>query len=207
MGKHEYLHLIEEMEKEFADAVCEADRAGLSVLEIAAITGSRKGKKIYRLLQRRGLIGNTLRKSGFRGPLMLRESLSRSCLSFTQWCNCWGFDPATAESALNSEPSLPGAARYHDAARRDFPGAYRATADLDVWEREIAADRENFSYHVEWDRKLEVYIGTVPGIPSLEVPGKYPSDILMILIRGAWLKKSIEKIRAETAITKKFFVA
>jgi hypothetical protein len=205
--KREYINPLEDIEMELAESLCDAAAVGLSVLEMATMTGNPKGLKIYRLLQKKGLIGNRVRKSAYRGPPFLGEALERSCLSFAQWCNCWGFDPGPAQTALKSDSSLPGVMPYHDAARRDFPDAYKIERpggiDLDEWEREIAAKKAGFSYHLDWDEEREEYSGTVPEIPSLQIAGKYPSDLLMILIRGAWLKKSIEKIDAEVSIRKK----
>jgi hypothetical protein len=205
-GKREYINPLEDIEMELADSLREAKAAGLSVLEIAAIIGRRKALIIYRLFQKNGLIGNSVKKSRFRGPHFLGEALEQTSLSFTRWCNCWGFDPCLAQTALNSDPSLPSAKRYHEAARRDFPYAYRdekpGNIDLDEWEQEITTRQAGLSYHLDWDGVREEYVGTVSEIPSLRIVGKYPSDLLMILIRGAWLKKSIEKIEVEVSFRK-----
>jgi hypothetical protein len=205
-GKRKYTNPLEHIEMELAATLREAAAAGLSVLEIAAITGRRKALIIYKLFQKNGLIGNSVRKSKFRGPHFIGEALERTSLSFAQWCNCWGFDPGEAQKALYLDLYLPEAKPYHDAAMRDFPYAYPGEKpngiDLDEWEQEITTRKAGLSYHLDWDGEREEYIGTVAEIPSLRIGGKYPSDLLMILIRGAWLKKSIEKIEAEVSIRK-----
>ena len=196
-----YSNLLEDIESEFAESLRKAAASGLSVLEIAAITGRRKALLIYRLFQKNRLIGNGVRKSRHRGPDFLEKVLEATGLSFAMWCNCWGFDPAVADRELKSDPTLPGAKRYHEAVRRDFAFAYVGERPrdigLDQWEREICSRKRGYSYHLDWDEEWEEYIGTVPEIPSLHIVGKYPSDLLMILIRGVWLKKNIDTINIE----------
>ena len=205
-GKREYINPLKDIEMELADSLREAKAAGLSVLEIAAITGRRKALIIYRLFQKNGLIGSNVKKSKFRGPPFIEERLERISLSFAQWCNCWGFDPGEAQKALYLDLYLPETKPYHDAAMRDFPYAYAGeipgNIDLDEWEQEITTRQAGLSYHLDWDGVREEYVGTVPEIPSLHIVGKYPSDLLMILIRGAWLKKSIAKIEVEVGFRK-----
>jgi len=204
--KRDYTNPLAEIESELADCLCEAAASGLSVLEVAAITGRRKAIVIYRLFQKKRLIGNSVKKSRYRGPAILAKVLEPTGLSFAMWCNCWGFDPGVADTALKAHPVLPVAKRYHEAAARDFPrvfpGERTDDIDLDQWEREINTRKEGLSYHLDWDERWEEYVGTVPEIPSLSITGKYPSDLLMILIRGAWLKKSIEKIKEEVYLGK-----
>ena len=48
------------------------------------------------------------------------------------------------------------------------------------------------SFRVDWDQKLERFVGTIPGVESLMIAGKYPSVVMTELVRAAWLLKAIE---------------
>jgi len=191
---------LQNMEKEFEDGVCKAFTSGSSVIEITRLIGKRKAMYVYKLLQRKRLIGNSLKRSKCIGPASLQKELKRAGISFVQWCNCWTFDPGTAEMVLLQGDGELGGDCYWDAARRDFPKSYKPTTnktflDLDEWDRESAAEAVVHSYHLDWDPKLGHYVGTIPDIPSLQIIGKRPSDVLFDLVRAAWLEKSILRLK------------
>ena len=184
---------LRQIEEEFGDRLCHAFSSGYSVAEIARMTGCKKAISVYKVLQRRGLIGSSVKRSRFKGPPELEKPLGRMGMSFAQWCNSWRFDPKSAEAELSviDDSSL---AEIHVAARRDFPGTYekgKGSLNLEEWEREIISCGTVHSFHIDWDHRLERFVGTIPGVESLSVVGKNPSFVMKVLFRAAWLLKVI----------------
>lgn len=185
---------LRRIELEYEKSLCHAFTSGMSVVEIARRIGSAKAMPIYRTLQRRGLIGTGLKRSRYMGPAYLQNALKRIRLSFIQWCNSCGFDPKTAEEDLNAlDTSSPSV--IHAAASRDFPFVFNkrgAPIDLDEWEREIATLDAKHSYSIDWEERLHRYVGSIKGNDSLMITARYPSVILMELVRVSWLLMAIE---------------
>ncbi|MDD2337886.1 MAG: hypothetical protein PHD01_15090 [Geobacteraceae bacterium] len=182
-----------QIEEEFGDRLCHAFSSCYSVAEIARMTGCKKAIYVYKVLQRRGFIGSIVKRSRFKGPPELEKPLGRMGMSFAQWCNSWRFDPKCAEAELKmiDDSSL---AEIHVAARRDFPGTYekgKGKLNLEEWEREIISCGTVHSFHIDWDHRLERFVGTIPGVESLTVVGKNPSFVMKVLFRAAWLLKVI----------------
>lgn len=186
--------------REFENSICDAFSSGMSVLQICRAIHARKALFIYRILQRRKLVGTSLKRSRFTGPEILRKPLKRSCLSFAQWCNSHAFDPEPAAIALDAHEPGPGRERYLEAARRDFPEACLRNAaqsvDLDTWERELLSGRARLSYHLDWDPFTESYIGTIPGVLHLKITAKRPGDVLADLVRTGWHLHAIARLNA-----------
>jgi hypothetical protein len=185
---------LQKIELEYEKSLCHAFSSGMSVVEIAKRIGSAKAMPIYRTLQRRGLIGTGLKRSKYIGPAYLQSALKRVRLSFIQWCNAWGFDPKTAEEEL-STPDSQSSTVIQKAARRDFPFVFKkgaASIDLDEWEREIAALDDRPSYSIDWEKRHQRYVGSIKGFDSLTITSRYPSVILMELVRVSWLLMAIE---------------
>jgi len=187
---------LRQIEEEFGDRLCHAFSSGKSVAEIARMTRCKKAVSVYKVLQRRGLIGSSVKRSRFQGPPELEKPLGRMGMSFAQWCNSWRFDPKSAEVELKmiDDSSL---AEVHVAARRDFPGTYekgKGTLNLEEWEREIISCSTVHSFHIDWDHRLERFVGTIPGVESLSVVGNNPSFVIRVLFRAAWLLKVIEML-------------
>jgi len=185
---------LRRIELEYEKSVCHAFSSGMNVVEIARRIGSVKALPIYRTLQRRGLIGTGLKRSKYSGPAYLQSALKRIRLSFIQWCNAWGFEPKTAEEELNAlDTQLPS--MVCAAARRDFPFVFKkrgAPIDIDEWEREIATLEAKHSYSIDWEERLQRYVGSIKGTDALMITGRHPSVISMELVRVSWLLKAIE---------------
>jgi hypothetical protein len=64
--------------------------------------------------------------------------------------------------------------------------------DLEEWEVEVASLATVHSFRIDWDQKVERFVGTVPGVESLAIDGTYPSVVMTELVRAAWLLKAIE---------------
>jgi hypothetical protein len=188
---------LQKIEEEYENSLCRAFTSGLSVVEIARRTGSAKAITIYRTLQRRGLVGTGMKRSRYMGPALLQNPLKRVRLSFIQWCNSWGFDPKTAEADLLT-PDSQSPSLIQDAARRDFPFVFKKggdSVDLDEWEREIATLDARHSFRIDWEASSQRYVGSIQGIDSIKITGKYPSDITVELVRISWLLMAIELLR------------
>lgn len=184
---------LRQIEEEYGDCLCQAFSSGYSVAEIARMTGCKKAVSVYKVLQRRGLIGSSVKRSRFRGPPKLEKPLEKMGMSFVQWCNSWRFDPKSAEAELVTinDSSL---SEIHVAARRDFPGTYekgKGSLNLEEWEREVSSSGTVHSFHMDWDHRLELFVGTIPGVESLTIVGKNPSFVIRVLFRAAWLLKVI----------------
>jgi hypothetical protein len=184
-------------ENEYEERLCRAFSSGRSVVEIARQVRSRRALPIYRMLQRRGLIETKLKRTRYRGPAQMEHCLKRVRLSFAQWCNSWRFDPKLAEEELSQPPAgTPSEVRL--AAARDFPSVYakgERPLDLEEWEREISAAVSGYSFRIEWMPAIERYSGTIIGIDSLRIIGKYPTVIMMELIRFTWLQRAIDILK------------
>lgn len=187
---------LQQIEEEYGDRLCHAFSSGCSVAEIARMIGCKKAVSVYKVLQRRGLIGSSVKRSRFRGPPELEKPLGKMGISFVQWCNSWRFDPKSAEAELEmvDDSSL---SEIHVAARRDFPGTYekgKGSLNLEEWEREVSSSGTVHSFHMDWDPRLERFVGTIPGAESFTIVGKNPSFVIRVLFRAAWLLKVIEML-------------
>jgi hypothetical protein len=183
-----------EIESEYGNCLCSAYSTGCSVVEIARLIGCRKAVSVYRILQRRGVIDSSLKRSRFRGPSELENALQRTGMSFAQWCNSWRFDPKSAQEEL-SKAEVSAGPEFQQAARRDFPRQSEKDTgqiNLEEWEVEVSSPTTVHSFRVDWDQKLERFVGTIPGVESLMIAGKYPSVVMAELVRAAWLLKAIE---------------
>lgn len=187
---------LRQIEEEYGDRLCHAFSSGYSVAEIARMIGCKKAVSVYKVLQRRGLVGSSVKRSRFLGPPELEKPLGKMGMSFVQWCNSWRFDPKSAETELKTidDSSL---SEIHVAARRDFPGTYekgKGSLNLEEWEREVSSSGTVHSFHMDWDHRLERFVGTIPGVDSLMIVGKNPSFVMRVLFRAAWLLKVIEML-------------
>lgn len=185
---------LRRIENEYENRIGRAFSSGYSVVEISRIIGCKRALPIYRILQRRGLIEASLKRSRFKGPNKLHNTLHRTGLSFNQWCNSWQFDPQKAEYSLSgSITSSTSGIRL--AAERDFPRLFakgNQTIDLEEWEQHISSSTTAYSYRIDWDPRLEKYLGSIVGVELLTIIGKHPSIVMMELVRGAWLLKAID---------------
>jgi hypothetical protein len=184
---------LREIESEYGNCLCSVYSTGYSVVEITRLIGCRKAVSVYRILQRRGVIDSSLKRSRFRGPSELENALQRTGMSFAQWCNSWRFDPKSAQEELLKIDTSSGSG-IHQAAQRDFPGVYsknKGSIDLEEWEIEVASHGIVHSFRVDWDQRLERFVGTIPGIESLSVAGTHPSVVMSDLVRAGWLLKAI----------------
>jgi len=183
-----------DIEREYGERLCRAYGSGCSVVEIARFIGCRKAVSVYRVLQRRGVIDSSLKRSRFRGPPELENALRKTGMSFAQWCNSWRFDPKSAqEELLKAEVSTRPDIRQ--AVGRDFPrlcGEETGAVDLDEWEVEVSSLTTASSFRIDWDHKLERFVGTIAGAGSLMISGKHPSVVMAELVRAAWLLGAIE---------------
>lgn len=187
---------MRQIEEEYGDCLCHAFSSGYSVAEITRMIGCKKAVSVYKVLQRRGLIGSSVKRSRFRGAPELEKPLGKMGMSFVQWCNSWRFDPKSAEAEL-SVIDASSLAEIRVAARRDFPGIYEkgnGSLNLEEWEREVSCSGTVHSFHMDWDQKLERFVGTIPGVESLTIVGKNPSFVIRVLFRAAWLLKVIEML-------------
>lgn len=185
---------LREIESEYGDCLCSVYSTGCSVVEIARFIGCRKAVSVYRILQRRGFIDSSLKRSRFRGPSELENALQRTGMSFAQWCNSWRFDPKSAQEEL-LKADVSAGPEFQQAVRRDFPRLSEndtGPVDLEEWEVEVASLTTVHSFRVDWDQNLERFVGTIPGVESLMIAGKYPSVVMTELVRAAWLLKAIE---------------
>jgi hypothetical protein len=184
---------LQQIEEEFGDRLCHAFTSGYSVAEIARMIGCKKAISVYKVLQRRGFITSSVKRSRFKGPPEMEKPLGIMGMSFAQWCNSWCFDPKSAEAEL-SVIDASSLAEIHVAARRDFPGTYekgKGALNLEEWERQIICCGTVHSFHIDWDHRLERFVGMIPGVESLSVVGKNPSFVMKVLFRAAWLLKVI----------------
>ena len=81
---------------------------------------------------------------------------------------------------------------------RDFPFVFKkggAPIDLDEWEREIATLDDRPSYSIDWEKRHQRYVGSIKGIDSLTITSRYPSVIMMELVRVSWLLMAIELLK------------
>lgn len=185
---------FDEIAREFGDCLCGVYSTGFSVVEIARLIGCRKAISVYRILQRRGVIDSSLKRSRFSGTPELENALRRTGLSFAQWCNSWRFDPKTAQEKLSKADTLAGP-EFWQAVRRDFPrlcGKDTGPVDLEEWEVKVASLTTAYSFLIDWDQKHERFVGTIPGVESLTIAGTHPSVVMSDLVRAAWLLKAIE---------------
>jgi hypothetical protein len=185
---------LREIESEYGNCLCSAYSTGYSVVEIARLIGCRKAISVYRILQRRGVIDSSLKRSRFRGPSELENALQRTGMSFAQWCNSWRFDPKSAQEEL-SKADVSAGPEFQQAVRRDFRRQSEKDTgqiNLEEWEVEVSSPTTVHSFRVDWDQKLERFVGTIPGVESLMIAGKYPSVVMTELVRAAWLLKAIE---------------
>jgi len=167
------------------------------VVEISRTIGAKRALPIYRILQRHGLIGTSLKRARFKGPVVMCNALHRVGISFIQWCNSWGLDPCNAENELSGFDTASESG-IRKAALRDFPKVYtkgKSSLDLEEWEREVSSATTGYSYRIDWDQRLERCLGTIQGIAELTVIGKYPSVVVMDLVRVTWLLKAIDRLR------------
>ncbi len=187
---------LRRIEQEYELLVTQAFLSGFSVVEISRAIGAKRALPIYRILQKRGLIGTSLKRTRFKGPAEMQGALRRMGLSFTQWCNSYGFDIRIAEAELTGTGTA-SASGIRQAAVRDFPGIYakgKPSLDLEEWERQLSSATTGYSYRINWDQRLERYLGTIQGIEDLTVIGKYPSVVIMELVRVTWLLKAIDRL-------------
>jgi hypothetical protein len=188
---------LRQIEEEYGDRLCHVFSSGYSVAEITRVIGCKKAVSVYKVLQRRGLIGSSLKRSRFQGPPELEKPLGKMGMSFAQWCNSWRLDPKSAEAEL-SVIDASSLAEIHVAARRDFPGTYekgKGSLNLEEWEKEVSSSGTVHSFHMDWDHRLERFVGTIPGVESLTIVGKNPSFVIRVLFRAAWFLKAIEILR------------
>lgn len=183
-----------EIEREYGERLCRAFASGRGVVEMARLIGCRKAVSVYRVLQRRGVIDSSLKRSRYRGPPELESALRKTGMSFAQWCNCWRFEPKSAqEELLKADASTRPDIRQ--AVRRDFPrlcGEETGAVDLDEWEIEVSSLTTVPSFRIDWDHKLERFVGRIAGVESLLISGRYPSVVMAELVRAAWLLGAIE---------------
>ncbi|NVN92107.1 MAG: hypothetical protein HXX11_16105 [Desulfuromonadales bacterium] len=185
---------LRRIEHEYENRIGRAFSSGHSVVEISRVIGCKRALPVYRILQRRGLIETSLKRSRFKGPDKLHNALRRMGLSFNQWCNSWQFEPPSAEHELSrSDTSSTSGIRL--AAERDFPRIFakgNQAINLEEWEQHISSSTTGYSYRIDWDTRLEKYLGTIIGVELLTIIGKHPSVVMMELVRGAWLLKAID---------------
>jgi len=185
---------VRRIEQEYEIRIGQAFSSGHSVVEISRVIGCKRALPVYRILQRKGLINRSLKRTRFRGPAHLHNALKRTGLSFSQWCNAWRFDPRNAEEELSRIDNLSSSG-IRLAAGRDFPNLYakgKGAIDLEEWERELSSSTSGCSYRIDWDPRLEKFLGTITGVESLTIVGKHPSVVMMDLVRVAWLLKAID---------------
>jgi hypothetical protein len=185
---------LRQIECDYGDCLCSAYSTGFSVVEISRLIGCRKAISVYRILQRRGVINSSLKRSRFKGPPQLEKALQRTGMSFAKWCNSWQFDPKTAEAELLKIDTSSGS-EIQLSVRRDFPricGKHTGPVDLEEWEVAVASLTTVHSFHIDWDQKLERFVGKIPGVESLTIVGKYASVVMTELVRASWLLKAIE---------------
>jgi len=185
------------IEQEYEKLITQTFQSGFSVVEISRTIGAKRALPVYRILQRRGLIGTSLKRTRFKGPAEMQGALRRMGLSFSQWCNSRGFDVRIAEAELTGTGTA-SASDIRQAALRDFPGIYakgKSSLDLEEWERGVSSAAIGYSYRIDWDQRLERYLGVIQGVEELTVIGKYPSVVLLELVRVAWLFKAIDRLR------------
>jgi hypothetical protein len=188
---------LRRIEIEYENSICRAFSCGMSVVEIARKIGSAKALLVYRTLQRRGLVGTGMKRSKYKGPSYLQSALKRVKLSFIQWCNSWGFDPKTAEEELAAQDTS-STSLICAAARKDFPFVFKKGGpdiDLDEWEKEIATLDDRPSYSIDWEKRHQRYVGSIKGIDSLTISSRYPSVVMMELVRVSWLLMGIELLK------------
>jgi hypothetical protein len=188
---------LQKIELEYENSLSHAFSRGMSVVEIARGIGSARAIPIYRTLQRRGLIGTGMKRSRYKGPAYLQNPLKKVRLSFIQWCNAWGFDPKSAEEDL-SNPDSHSPSLILDAARRDFPFVFKKGGDpinLDEWAREIKTLDARHSFRIDWEARHQSYVGSIQEIDSLMITSRYPSVVMMELVRVSWLLKAIELLK------------
>jgi len=185
---------LRRIEQEYETLIAQAFSSGFSVVEISRTIGLKRVLAVYRILQKGGLIGTALKRSRFKGPAEMQGALRRLGMSFNQWCHSCGFDVRNAEAEL-TETGTASASDIREAALRDFPGIYakgKSSLDLEEWEKEISTAATGYSYRIDWNHRLEKYLGTIQGIEDLTILGKYPSVVLMELVRVTWLLKAID---------------
>lgn len=187
---------LRRVEQEYEKRITQAFSSGYSVVEISRTIGGKRALPVYRILQKRGLIGTSLKRTRFKGPTEMQGALLRMGMSFTQWCNSWGFDPRMAVDELSGivTDSTSG---IRLAACRDFPNLYakrNSSLDLEEWEKEISSTTTGYSYRIDWDQRLERYLGRIQGVETLKVIGKHPSVVMMELVRATWLLKAIDRL-------------
>ena len=188
---------LRRIEMEYEKSICRAFSSGMSVVEIARKIGSAKAMPVYRTLQRRGLVGTGKKRSKYMGPAYLQSALKRVRLSFIQWCNAWGFDPKTAEEELAARDTS-SSSLICAAAMKDFPLVFKKggdPVDLEEWEREIATLDDRPSYRIDWEKRHQRYVGSIKGIDSLTITSRYPSVVMMELVRVSWLLMGIELLK------------
>ena len=188
---------LRRIELEYENRLCRAFSMGFSLVEIGKRIGCVSVIPIYRVLQRKGLISRAVKRRRQRAPERMERSLRRVRLSFIQWCNSWSFDPATAEEEL-ATPDAPSPHGVREAALRDFPDLFErqeGSMDLEEWEREISSSTIGHSYRVDWDEKIEKFIGSIIGVESLTIIDRHPSRVMIELVRVTWLLRAIDLLR------------
>jgi len=187
---------VRRIEQEYEIFVTRAFRSGFSVVEISRTIGAKRALSVYRILQRRELIGTSLKRTRYKGTTEMQGALRRMGLSFSQWCNSNGFDARIAEAELTGT-GMASVSGIRQAALRDFPGIFskgKSSLDLEEWEREVSSAATGYSYRIDWDQRLERYLGTIQGVEELTVIGKYPSAVVMELVRVTWLLTAIDRL-------------
>jgi len=194
---------LRRIEQEYEKLITRAFLSKSSVVEISRTIGAKRALPIYRILQRHGLIGTSLKRTKFKGPTEMRGVLRRIGISFSQWCNSLGFDVRIAEAELTG-PATASASAIRQAAMRDFPGIYakgKSSLDLAEWESEITSVTTGYSYRIDWNQRIEKYLGTIQENEEVMVIGTYPSVVLIELVRVAWLLRAIDRLGSIEHVT------
>lgn len=197
-----------EARKRYGDVICEAFRTGLSVLEIARVTGGTKPDFFYTVLRNSKLISSL--KRGRTPKIDLPERVAKvfdqKKFSFVKWCHVWGFQIDVAKDALSVENPAPHeqtATKVHQAFRRDFPERY-AYLFPNSYHRDnpvvrlkpglIAPDIEHL-VSISWDKPNDKYVASIYGEDGIEGEGDTWSEAVRDLEQSWWVQKGILRLK------------
>lgn len=196
-----------EARKRYAEIICDAFKAGFSIMEITRITGGTKPDFFYSVLRDEKIIAAL--KRGRTPKIDLPEQVAmvfvQKKFSFVKWCHVWDFKVDEAKIGLSVRTPTPDnevATKVHHAFRRDFPERYSYLFPESTFRNDpvvrlktgfISPDSEQL-VSVSWDRQIEKYVASIYGEDGVEGEGESWSQAIRDLEQVWWVQKGIVRL-------------
>ncbi|WP_041533024.1 hypothetical protein [Pelobacter propionicus] len=201
----------EEARQKYCDLIFEAYKSGLSIMEIARVTGSTKADYFYTVLRREGIFPPMSRGRSRKNnlPEQVADVFITKQFSFYMWCHVWGFDPVVVTDALQASAPPPGdemADQIHRAFRRDFPDQYEKIFPISAITNQpiirlktgLLQPETKQVVSIAWSNTGQHFVASIYGEDDVEGIGRTRGEALKDMERVWWIHKGI--IRLSDAI-------